>query len=252
VRERDGAVRRTQKHAYNSPVQIPEAVSTLERDLRAIFGRRLQSLVVYHVAGDAPDAPTPTLGVVDRLSVDDLRTCADRVSGWHEAGLATPLLLGEHEFGRALDAFPLEFGAILADHALVAGTDPFDGLRVAAHDLRRACEVQARSHLLHLREGLIESRGRGDAVSDLIAASALPLAGLLASVARLHDAGDQDPLIAAAVVERAASLTPGSLSAVVALAGHPPPPAEQARRLVPEYLAALERLCEYIDRWNPA
>ena len=90
------------------------------------------------------------------------------MAAWHDAGLATPLLLAAHEFGRSLDAFPLEFGAILADHVVVAGSDPFDGLRVDAADLRRACEVQARSHLLHLREGYLETRGRGDALADLI------------------------------------------------------------------------------------
>ena len=62
----------------------------------------------------------------------------------------------------SLDAFPLEFGAILADHAVVSGASPFDGLTVDAADLRRACEVQARSHLLHLREGYIE---RADAAT---------------------------------------------------------------------------------------
>ena len=66
---------------------------------------------------------------------------------------ATPLLLAAHEFGRSLDAFPFEFGAILADHVVVSGSDPFDGPPRRPADLRRACEVQARSHLLHLREG---------------------------------------------------------------------------------------------------
>ena len=79
----------------------------------------------------------------------------------------------------------MEFGAILADHAVVSGRDPFDGLRVDAADLRRACEVQVRSHLLHLREGYIETRGRGDAIAELVADSAAPLAGLVKSVARL-------------------------------------------------------------------
>ena len=35
------------------------------------------------------------------------------------------------------------------------GADPFAGLRSSHRDLRRACEVQARSHVLHLREGYL-------------------------------------------------------------------------------------------------
>ena len=121
-----------------------------------------------------------TLAIVDTLSAGDLRACAGRMAAWHEAGLAAPLLVAAHEFARSLDAFPFEFGAILADHAVVSGASPFDGLSVDPADLRRACEVQARSHLLHLREGYLETRGRADALAVLIVRSAPACAALIA------------------------------------------------------------------------
>ena len=183
-----------------------------------------------------PTAAIPTLALVDALTADDLRACADRVAAWHDAGVATPLLVAQREFARALDAFPLEFGAILADHTVVSGPDPFDGLRVDATDLRRACEVQVRSHLLHLREGYIEARGRSDEVAALIAGSAASLAGLVRSVARLHGMPAATSVEAAAAVERMANLAAGSLSSVIALAGGPAPTADAARRLFPGYL----------------
>src|SRR4030095_16400102 len=99
----------------NEDMELSDAVRTLDRDLRALFGSRFRSLVAYRDASGAGRAPTPTLAVVDGLTPDDLRGCADRVASWHEAGLATPLLLRTQEFGRSLDAFPYEFGAILAD-----------------------------------------------------------------------------------------------------------------------------------------
>src|SRR5207253_6685789 len=144
---------------------VSDRVSTLERDLREIFGARLQSLVAYGLrsststhdhADGAAHASAPvarTMAVVETLTAEDLEACADRAARWHDAGLATPLLLAADEFGRSLDVFPLEFGAILADHVVVAGKNPFDGLTVDPADVRRATEVQARSHLLHLREG---------------------------------------------------------------------------------------------------
>ena len=150
---------------------IPDAVRALERDLRGIFGSRLQALAVYgqreaaHARGDHGGhargshghdhhgPPTRTLAVVDSMTRDDLRAAAARVDSWHDAGLATPLLLEAREFEQSLDAFPLEFGAILADHVVVSGANPFASLSVDAADLRRAVEVQARSHLLLLREG---------------------------------------------------------------------------------------------------
>jgi hypothetical protein len=181
-----------------------DAVQMLERELREVFGSRLQSLVVYgqrrHAAGHAHveghsgqaaghghDAPaTHTLAVVDSMTAADLRACAVRIDAWHGAGLATPLLIADHEFAQSLDAFPLEFGAILADHSVVAGSNPFDALSVDPADLRRACEVQARSHLLHLREGFLETRGRADALAVLIVRSAAAFAALVTSIARLE------------------------------------------------------------------
>jgi hypothetical protein len=215
-------------------MNIPDAVRTLERELGEIFGGRLRSLVVYTPAASA--APTPTLAVVDGLSADDLRACAARARAWHDRELATPLLLEAGEFARSLDAFPLEFGAILADHALVTGANPFDGCRVDPADLRRACEVQARSHLLHLREGFIETEGRGDAIAALIGRSAAPLAALVGSVHRLNGARSDDPV----------------LTRVARLSASTPLSADEARRLFPAYLAAVEALTRRIDQWSNA
>jgi hypothetical protein len=230
-------------------MHVPEAVNDLKRDLVAMFGDRLLSLVVYRPAIDAPHAPIPTLAVIDGLRTGDLDACAARVAGWQDAQLATPLLLAGHEFARSLDAFPLEFGAILADHAVVAGVSPFSGLEVDRNHLRHACEVQARSHLLHLREGYIETAGRGDAIADLLTRSAEPLAALLRSVARLHHM-DDDVHRAAAAIERAVGLIGNPLSSVVALGNSRSFTPERARRLLPAYLDAAERLVRYLDRWT--
>jgi hypothetical protein len=231
---------------------VSEGVHGLERDLRNIFGPRLLSLVTYRSASDSTDTGIPTLALVDALTADDLRACASRVEAWHDAGVATPLLVAQREFGRALDAFPLEFGAIIADHTVVSGPDPFEGLRVDATDLRRACEVQVRSHLLHLREGYIEARGRSDEVAALIAGSAASLAGLIRSVARLHGITAATSVEAARAIEQMTSVAAGSLSSVVALAGKSAPTADAARRMFPEYLAGLDRLADHVDSWSPS
>ena len=230
-------------------MNIPDAVEALERDLRDIFGPRLRSLVAYGAASGSDKAPT--LAVVDALTADDLRACAGRVAVWHDAGLATPLLLGAHEFGRSLDVFPLEFGAILADHVVTFGSNPFEGLGVDPAHVRQACEIQARSHLLHLREGYVETRGRGDALADLIARSAAPFVALMTSVARLQGGAELPDASAAAVaMERALGLPEGSLSEIMKLSAGGPLPSDAARRIFPVYLDAVERLTRYIDRWS--
>jgi hypothetical protein len=212
-----------------------QAVQDLDRDLRMVFGDRLQSLVCYGSAAGG-DGPVSTLAIVTSLTPDDLRACAARVAVWNRFGLATPLLLAADEFGRSLDAFPFEFGAILADHEVVSGSNPFGGLTVEPSDLRRACEIQARSHLLHLREGYMETQDRGDQIASLVVRSAAPLAALLKNVQLLSG-----------------SFTPApALSRVAELAGGGTMSADEARRLLPSYLTALDSLVNDLDRWSAA
>ena len=245
---------------------ISDSVRTLERELRDVFGGRLQSLVIYgqrvvrHAGGkhdahaahghghDAP--PTHTLAIVDAMTPDDLRACAVRVEAWHDAGLATPLLIAAHEFEQSLDAFPLEFGAILADHTVVAGTNPFASLAVDPADVRRACEVQARSHLLHLREGFLETRGRADALAVLIVRSAAAFAALVTSIARLEGHATDDAASAARHVERTLGTPNSAVAEITKLADAHDISSADAVRLFGPYLDAVNRLVAYVDGWS--
>jgi len=202
-------------------------VRVLERDLRAIFGTRLQSLATYGHGAHA-------LVIVETLTAADLRACAARAGAWHDAHLATPLLLAADEFESALDAFPLEFGAILEHHTLVAGKPPFDGLRVDTADVRRAIEVQARSQLIHLREGYLETRGGANHLALLILDSAPAFKALVESVRRLDRTFDAGP-----AGER-----------VAALAGAHDLASAEAEQLFPGYVETLDRLVRHIDQWT--
>ena len=247
-------------------MDVSSAVHTLERDLRGIFGARLRSLIVYglrarrqaepqrdHHGSQAHThemPPTHTLVVVDALTPDDLRACSTRVGSWHDAALATPLVVATHEFERSLDTFPFEFGDILTDHVVVSGANPFDGLRVDTADLRRACEVQARGHLLHLREGYIETRGRADALAVLIVQSAPAFATLITSVARLDGRSGDDAAAVARHVERRLELSGTTAGDVTALAGVKEISSAEAERLFAPYLDTVERLVRYVDGWK--
>lgn len=212
-----------------------EAIHDLDSDLRTIFGARMQSLAVYGAAGTL-EGPVTTLAVVESLTASDLRYCAERLATWRKRGLATPLILEADEFGRSLDAFPFEFGAILADHEIVSGPNPFDGLSIAPSDLRRACEIQARSHLLHLREEFLETEGRNDRLADLVATSSASLAALLKNVGRMGQAPTAGPALL-----RVAELAPnGTISS------------DEARRLFADYLNEMDALVEELDRWSAA
>ena len=101
------------------------------------------------------------------------------------------------EFARSLDVFPFEFGAIIDTHTVVYGPDPFDGLQVSDADLRRACEVDLKGHLLHLREAYIERHGELEGIADLVESSAPALRTLVANVVRLDSRRAPHAVVAA-------------------------------------------------------
>jgi hypothetical protein len=184
---------------------------------------------------------------VERLGFDDLTQCAPLVSGWRRRSLAVPLILEREEFLRTLDVFPLEYGDIIAHHELVAGTDLFSTARVAPDDVRRACELGAKSHLIHLREGFLEAGGDPRTTGRLIGASAAPFRALLANIARLAD--DHDPDVAA-TAERQIGI-PASLvrDVLSAGAGHTSTIADPSA-LLSRYIAAAEQVWEFVDTWR--
>ena len=67
--------------------------------------------------------PRPSVGVRDDASTaDDLDACATLVERVAPRRLAPPLVMTPDEFRRSLDAFPLEYQAILDRHVVIAGT----------------------------------------------------------------------------------------------------------------------------------
>jgi hypothetical protein len=245
------------------PAEAGRALARLQADLQEIFGSRLESLVLYgaHASATGDAAPAPpanaplhTLALVASLTYADLVSCAGRVPGWARARLATPLLLGADEFAASLDAFPLEYGAIIAHHHVVHGPDPFVGVSVNAEDVRRACEVQAKSHLLHLREGFLETAGQGDAVARLIQNSIGSFSTLLINLATLDRAldgsGGATPEALARYAETRIQLSSALVTRLLALPTRQTPGADDAAQLYPPYLEASEALARFVDRWK--
>jgi hypothetical protein len=228
------------------------AVESLVADLRRIFGTRLHSVSVYgaHATNGTTSDPIHCLALVASITAHDLSACAHAARGWHKHGLATPLILTGNEFRESLDAFPLEYGEIIHAHTLVTGTDPFAEAAIEPDDLRRACETQVKSHLVHLREAFIEAGGKPHAIADLVAASAPAFMALLRHVARLHEADGADRVHAAQEGARLAGLPEALVGSLLALERPHAMGPTDAARLFPEYLAAVERLASFVDTWH--
>ncbi len=227
------------------------AAETLVSDLRHVFASRLRSVLAYgpHIDG-VDEAPLTCLALVESLSVSDLEACARVEPEWERRRLATPLLVPEDEFRRSLDAFPLEYGEIIRAHQRVFGTDPFDGIQIPREDLRRACETQVKSHLVHLREGFIEAGNRPQRVAELVTASAPAFAALLRHVAQLASGRTTTRSEATLEGARAAGIADGVVRDVLALERPANVPTADAARLFPHYLAAVEQLARTVDTWR--
>jgi len=215
------------------------AFARLAADLERVFGARFVSLVAYDDRRAAAFA--------ESVTVSDLAACARLADQWARAGLEVPVMITPGEFARSLDAFPIEYGAMLRRHAVIAGTPPFDGVSVERGDLRRGLEVQAKGHVLHLRAGAIATGGRASEGRALIAASIDPFRALLANAARLDgDDPDTDEEIAAGSASRLGLPAATVRGLLVLDSGADFDPSA----VMPVYLDAAERLWQALDQWK--
>ena len=231
-----------------------QAARALADDLAGIFGGRLQAVAVFGTHARphprAVKAPVQTIALVTKLEYADLAASAELAAAWQRRGLDMPLLLPVTEFRRSLDAFPLEYGDILAHHIVVHGEDPFAGIEVAAEDRRRACEVNIRSHAIHLREGFLLAAQQPRAIADLILSSATPFASLIQTFATVTGANPQSPPdVLAAHVSRVAGLDATLLARLLRIEeDHSLDPGD-AVQMYPPYLDVMHGLLRVIDAW---
>jgi hypothetical protein len=216
------------------------AFDRLAQDVSRIFGARLTSVVAT--------SPAAAAVFVESIRADDLEACAALTETWHREGLATPVLLTPDEIRRSLDSFPLEYQALLDRHVVITGDPKLDTWRLSPDDIRRACEAQARGHLIHLRQGWLASGSHHHDRAVLIARSAPALRALLVSIAHLTGApadGAADLPAVAATMGLPKDLVQDVLASETA-----PATADALVPRLPDYLAAAERLWVFIDEWR--
>ena len=207
------------------------AIRPVVDDLQRIFAGRLDAVVIY---GSRRHPPVPSLVLVRSLTIEDLTACAARIGAWHRAGAATPLLLTPTDFARSLDAFPIEYGEIISFHELVF-----------------ACEVQVKSHLLHLRENFLEGGGRPTDIELIVRESAPGFVVLLRHLARLDDAPSSTNAEIVDYATRRMGLDERFVDDMLSLsdADDVTGPVDPGK-VFPNYLEAMERIAAFVDRWR--
>jgi hypothetical protein len=210
-------------------------------DFRRVFGDRLVALVVSPAGASA--------AFVASVGADDLDALGPLADAWHRDSLEAPLVMTPDEFRRSLDTFPLEYQSLLDHHVVIAGRPPFEGVRIQPDDLRRACEAQARGHLIHLRQGWVAHASHHGGVERLLAQSAAPLRAVLTNLARLHNEEGMDDDALAAWASRTAGMPASLVRDVLALTDAPHRSTGLVPRM-PEYLSACEHLWTFADSWR--
>jgi hypothetical protein len=210
-------------------------------DFKRVFGDRFVALVASPSGAAA--------AFVASLGADDLDALGPLADAWRRESAAMPLVMTPDEFRRSLDAFPLEYQTLLDHHVVIAGHPPFEGIQIQPDDLRRACEAQARGHLIHLRQGWIGHASHHSHQADLLVDSAGPLRTTLANLARLHGESPADDGALATWANRTIGMPASLVRDVLSLTDAPHRSAALVTRMR-EYLEACERLWAFTDSWR--
>lgn len=203
----------------------------------AALGTRLVSLLLYGSAARGQGAASRdqdgmnTLLIVDDADPALFAALVAPVRAWVGSNHPPPLVLTEREWRDSADAFAIEYEDIRADHKLLAGHDPWHGIRVQREHVRRQLEHELMGKLVHLRQAYAAEWNNAKRLSEVIAGTRAGYFTMLRAVLRL--AGRPIPPTPDALVREAASMIGFSAD------GLTEPTA---------YLDAVTRTAEYVNR----
>ena len=241
-------------------VHIPCMVAQLTLDtlgaaVTGALGPRLVALMLYGSAARGTHVPkrsdVNTLLICDAVDGALFDALAPVVRAWTKAGHPAPLILTEREWRESGDAFPIEYEDMREAHRLLAGRDPWPGIRVERDDLRRQLERELMGKLVRLRQAYGALWAEPKRLAEVIVGSAPGFFTMLRALLRL--AGKPVPGRPEALVGAAAALVGFAAAELAPLIRHaeggPALRLEGGARdpLVAAYLAAVARTAEYVD-----
>ncbi len=144
-------------------------------DYKGLFGDDLISIILYGSATGQDYRPGKSdinfMMVLSEEGIDRLDRVFKTVDKWKKRKVATPLFLTEVYIKSSLDVFPIEYLNFQRNHLLVYGKDILAELSFDPECVRLQCEREIKGKLLLLREGFLETSGKGRALKDLMAQS---------------------------------------------------------------------------------
>lgn len=213
------------------------SVDRFGEQISAALGSHLVTLLLYgsaareQGAGSMEKSAMNTLLIVDRVDADVFGRLVGPVRDWVSAKHPAPLVMTEQEWRDSVDAFPIEYEDIRAHHRVLAGRDPWDGIRVTREHVRRQLEHELKGKLMHLRQAYAAEWNNPKRLSEVVRGTWAGFLTMLRAVVRL--AGREAPASSEALVRDAAALIGFSTERLTDAAA---------------YLDAVTRTAQYVDR----
>jgi predicted nucleotidyltransferase len=223
-------------------------------ELKSVFGDDLVSVVLYGSAarGQYRDGVSDlnVLVLLRGTGAATLRRGSALARRWAGERNPPPMILGEEEWRRSADVFPIEYSDIRDAHRVLLGIDPFAGIEVHAEDLRRQCEREIKGKHIQLREQFMLAAEQPAELGTLLVKSFPTFLVLFRTVLRLSgDAVPRDPEETVRATAARAGFDPAPLleiSRARSGRGELRPAADSP--VVTGYLDAVERVARYVDR----
>jgi hypothetical protein len=232
-----------------------ERAERLADDLSRAYGTALVSVVLYGSAarGEFHEGISDLNVLVLLRSTDaaTLRLGSDVARGWTVEGNPPPLILGDEEWRRSADVFPIELADMRDAHRVLRGPDPFEGITIDMGDLRLQAENELKGKYIRLRQHYLLAAAKPEELGNLLKQSLSTFLALFRAVLRLarDEAAtrDQDEVIRRTAGHVGFDAAP--LLAVLAArrTGEKLKPAPDAPEVV-GYLDAVGRVVEWVDR----
>jgi len=232
------------------------SLDDLVQQLRLVHGDSLRAVVLYGSAASGEQvagySDFNVMVIVSSIALPQMRSLAQTMRAWQEAGNPPVLELTEAEWNRSADIFPMEYADILERHRLLHGSLAMTEIVVHADHLRLQTEQEAMGKLLRLRRGVMVAGSDVKRQTELLRSSHSALQVIFRAVLRLH--GVRPERDAAKVVEATAvrcGFDAAPFNRVVALVHGTPLPDGEVENVLAGYVNGLNTLVEYLDRFTP-
>ena len=228
----------------------------LVTQLQKAYGDNLQAVVLYGSAAAGEHIPRRSdynvLVIVQHLGLDQLRAAGAVAQAWGESGNPPPMTMTGGEWKASADVFPMEYADILERHRVLYGTAPFEGIQVEKGDLRLQVEKEAMGKLLRMRQAVMAAGTDGKRQVALLEDSLSALMVLFRAVARLNgEVPPTDYLALSESMATRAGFDGRPFARVVRhVRGEQKLAANEASAVLAGYLASLEHLLRYLNRFT--